>query len=159
MSALFIVLDVLDSNTNYNHWHNTVEKHHTYLSPQILKESHGSSSILLRRSLFEEFPLGNQLLHHVLGVLGGHLGPIFLDLKRTYHLKWSTKRDKQNCKISEWSVDIKWSNNSSSQDSFTTCDVRRQSSCNRIVRIEMFGLVLRASQRVLGSDMHEWMFG
>ena len=32
--------------------------------------------------------------------------------------------------------------------------VRRQSSCNRIVRIEMFGLV-RASQRVLDSDLHE----
>ena len=44
----------------------------SYLSPQVLQEPHGTRAILLRRGLFEEFPLRNQLFYHVLGVLGRH---------------------------------------------------------------------------------------
>ena len=66
----------------------------------------------------------------------------------TYHLKWSTKRDKQNCKISEWSVDIKWSNNSSSQDSFTTCEKAKQLYQNSENWNVWFGACVSAGIRI-----------
>ena len=47
-----------------------------YLSPQVFHHPHGTRPILLRRCQFEEFPLGNQLFNHVLGVLGRHGGSL-----------------------------------------------------------------------------------
>ena len=45
---------------------------HGYLAPQVLQHPNGTRPILLRRCLFEESPLRNQLFDHILGVLSGH---------------------------------------------------------------------------------------
>ena len=50
----------------------------SYLSPEILHHSHGTRAILFGRSLLPEPPRRNQLLDHVLGVLGRHGGSLSL---------------------------------------------------------------------------------
>ena len=85
----------------------------SYFSPEILQHSHGTRAILFGRSLLPEPPRRNQLLDHVLGVLGRHGGSLTLLWK--YPKSVGKVKQETESEMQMVRVNVKWSTGSSSR--------------------------------------------